>query len=267
MQKQRTKVTKNFTLIELLVVIAIIAILAALLLPALAAARERGIGTQCVSNLKQLGYGLGMYYGDYGEHMPPQRTNTASGSTATWSQMLMGPNRKDAANPYQSGLYMTKGDYISVTNLRCPSSMLDKVDVTGTVTWSDAGSDNKKSASWWIYNPHYGVNSQMYPGTYNMSVRISQVKSPSQKLYMADIWLRNASDVSDKRYGTIRWRNDITGNADYGNIAGRHAGNVNLLHADGSVRGYQIRDIEHPYQSYPFVNDWKINRQFHKYNY
>lgn len=145
MQKQRTKATKNFTIIELLVVISIIAILAALLLPALAAARERGIGTQCVSNLKQLGYGLGMYYGDYGEHMPPQRTYTAFGTTATWSRLLMGPNRKDAANPYQSGLYMTKGDYISVTNLRCPSSMLDKVDVTGTVTYSDAGSDNKKA--------------------------------------------------------------------------------------------------------------------------
>jgi len=84
-QLEPSPAPQAFTLIELLVVIAVIAILAALLLPALAKAKEQSRRAACLSNLHQIGLAFRMYVGDHEDRFPDRRDLKAALGYKPWS--------------------------------------------------------------------------------------------------------------------------------------------------------------------------------------
>ena len=105
-----------FTLIELLVVIAIIAILAALLLPVLSRAKEKGYRIACLNNIKQIVLAARLYANDYNDYLPCQNGDAWDTDGPGW--LYNGPANMGSSSGAMTGQIWP---YILTTNIYwCP---------------------------------------------------------------------------------------------------------------------------------------------------
>ncbi len=154
-----TRKRAAFTLIELLVVIAIIAILAALVLPALAKAKERGRRIRCLSNLHQISLATQIYVDEYQRWLP----------TGRWTPQHPWPNETtltladdwSLGSPVNIGILMTE-KYLPIAPgvIYCPSRSgrygIEGLSVnSGTpfLGWADWGTPNHSQDSYTYLGP------------------------------------------------------------------------------------------------------------------
>lgn len=211
---KRKKRTRAFTLIELLVVIAIIAILAALLLPALAKAKERANKTKCVSNLKQVGLALITWGNDFDSKWPWLVTRSLGGT------------RADAAFPgnLAANVFInfscTSNEMVTPLVLICPS---DKAKL------SRGANDFSGSANGGLMHVNYQNNAVSYCVGLDARFDLPETILTGDRNLKPSVANQNCGTVgvpSSAMYAdsTSKWTNGIH----------RYSGNIGL--SDGSVQ-------------------------------
>ena len=220
----------GFTLIELLVVIAIIAILAAMLLPALSAARERSRTASCLSNLKQIGYYFPMYTSDNAGYYPnPLKHNNVGTRDQLWNDAIMllymKPDTKLNSNNLINGADWENSQF------RCPSF---DAKITGSANVHYGYNYWHLGSHRYTYlkgNGTYAAKTLWPSGNVNKTAHVSDLANPANTVAVGDS-IRH--DVTPKT-GTYWLNSEYKASGSSAHVIDtRHAGrNYNIGWADG----------------------------------
>jgi prepilin-type N-terminal cleavage/methylation domain-containing protein/prepilin-type processing-associated H-X9-DG protein len=237
-----SKTCLGFTLIELLVVIAIIAVLAAMLLPALAGAKETSLRAGCMSNLRQWGLAMTMYLDNNNQVFPWPRYQVSPlqlEDNPTWddvNQFYFAGQGNDvwfnALPPYVSGQPLTKwvtnpmGFFNNPSIFTCPTARAHGLNP------SDVANGYTDPAVRPIFN--FAMNSKMlygYPS--NALFKTSLVLHPSAFVFFSDV--RGRSDELPF-YGKLANQIDLaTPHCYTTRFSARHDAGADIAFSDGHV--------------------------------